>query len=222
MEPYFAEILLIDVLLLVLGLVMVELIERSEEAEGVERANLVIAERDRMARDVHDLIGHSLTVVNLKAQLAERLVDTDPARARAELAEIQAIVSEALGGVRHTVTQARSTTADDELVTAGDALTSGGIGVEVIGDPATISGTIGLVTGWVVREATTNVLRHAHASKCRFTFTPTSMAIEDDGDGTNWREGNGIRGMRERVAAAGGALSIGISELGGTKVEVTW
>lgn len=221
-QPDSAEILLINVLLFVVGMVMVQLIERSEEAEELERANLVIAERDKMARDVHDLIGHSLTVVNLKAQLAQRLVDTDPAQAKTELAEIQAIVSEALGGVRRTVTQARSTTIADELVTAGDALASGGVGVEVIGDPASINGTIGLVGGWVVREATTNVLRHAHASQCRFTFTPTSMAVEDDGDGTSGREGNGIRGMRERIAAAGGALSVGASELGGTKVEVTW
>lgn len=208
--------------ILVGGTVTVTMIEGSAKADALQRENAVIAERDRMARDVHDLIGHSLTVVNLKAQLAQRLLDTDPAQAHAELAEIQAIVSEALGGVRRTVTEARSSSIEDELVSAGDALASADVAVEIVGDAAEVWEPIKLVSGWVLREATTNVLRHAHASRCRFTFASTRMTIEDDGDGMHGREGNGVRGMRERVSAAGGRLSVGASELGGTKVEVAW
>lgn len=220
-EPNLIELAIIDTLIAVIGLVMITLIDHSADADELERENLVIAERDRMARDVHDLIGHSLTVVKLKAQLAERLVDSDPQRVKAELAEIQGIVGAALSGVRQTVTDARIPSLTDELGSARRTLEGAGIEVGVTGDAA-VSGPMTTALGWVVREATTNVLRHAGARRCEFRLTASSLEIADDGQGPPAREGNGIRGMRERVAAAGGALRLDRSGLGGTLVEVTW
>lgn len=200
------------------------LIRRGGEHEALQHEYLVVAERDRMARDVHDLLGHSLTVLSLKAQLAERLLDVEPERARAELADIRAITAEALAGVRATVSGRRSSGLDSELAHACSALRAAGIRHSVAGEPATVEPALALPLAWVLREAVTNVLRHARASECRIEFAPRRLLVSDDGGGPGpgGREGNGVRGMRERVAMAGARLQIGPASGGGTQVEVTW
>ncbi|WP_427015787.1 sensor histidine kinase [Pseudarthrobacter sp. P1] len=200
------------------------LIRRGAEHETLQHEYLVVTERDRMARDVHDLLGHSLTVLALKAQLAERLLDVDPDRARAELADIRTITAEALAGVRATVSGRRRSGLADELAHAGSALRAAGIRHSVGGDPATVEPALALPLAWVLREAVTNILRHARASECRIEFSPRRLRVSDDGNGPGpgGQEGNGLRGMRERATMAGALLQIGPASDGGTQVEVTW
>ncbi|MDO4716988.1 MAG: histidine kinase [Propionibacteriaceae bacterium] len=221
-EPSARGILLIDLALLGICVPLAELTERTEAWEEAERSRLVLAERDRIARDMHDLIGHSLTVINLKVQLAQRLLEHDTSRAQSELAEVRGIVAQALTGVRHTVSSARIVTASDELEEALGALDTAGVEVRVSGSAGSLTGPMAMVAGWILKEATTNIIRHAVASRCVLSFEPRRMLIADDGTGFSGTENNGLRGMRERVAAAGGTLRLGVSSLGGAEVEVTW
>lgn len=216
------DIFLIDLALLVTSLLLAEFIIRSDAWEKAERDRLVLAERDRIARDVHDLIGHSLTVINLKVQLAERLIETDPTRAKTELSSVRNIASEALSGVRQTVTEVRTATVADEIGNVCDSLASAGIRVKMMGSPESLRGPMAKVAGWILREAATNVVRHAQASNCELRFASNCLVISDDGVGLQGVGQCGLQGMRERVAAAGGSLTLDRSELGGTKVEVKW
>ena len=175
-----------------------------------------------MARDVHDLLAHSLTVANLQLQLAERLFDSDPERARAELARTRIFLGEAQEELRRSVTDHRGRTIEEELDGVRGVLLSGGLRVAVTGDPHEVTGPVGLVLGWVLREAATNVLRHAHATRVEISFAPGRFSVVDDGDGYAGGEGNGLAGMRERVAAAGGEFRCGSSPLGGFEVVAMW
>lgn len=196
-------------------------VNRLESAEQWHETAL-LDERNRIATDVHDLLGHSLTVVGLKMQLIDKVMDSDPARAHAELAESRAIVADALANVRQTVSLQRSRSLAEELTKAREALMCEGIAVNLDGDPDQVTGPIAFVLAWVVRESTTNILRHAHAANAWIEVGEHRLRVEDDGDGLHGPEGNGILGMKERVAAAGGALEVMASPLGGTRVEVTW
>ncbi|WP_158676491.1 sensor histidine kinase [Tessaracoccus sp. OH4464_COT-324] len=216
------ELLIYNLNLLVTFTLITEVVIRADGWEKAERHALVLEERNRMARDVHDLLGHSLTVVNLKAQLAERLLDKAPEQSRAELAQIREITSAALDDVRQTVTSARTATVVEELDHARDTLESAGVEVIVEGEPESLTPPVSLVAGWILKEATTNVLRHAAATRCRLVFKPRRLAISDDGCGLGETEHGGLKGMRERVAAAGGRLVLERSDLGGAHVEVTW
>ena len=223
-DPALATTLLpISFAILVSGVVTRTLIGRDAQRDELERAALVVAERDRMARDVHDLLGHSLTVIHLKAELATKLLDVDTDRARQELTEISNITEEALAGVRQTVSDRSSggfAASVDEFV---DTLSGAGVDTVVVGDPHEVSGGIVLPLTWVMRELSTNIMRHAHAENCRVEISPGRLVVGDDGDGFDQsRPGNGIRGMRERLAPAGARLETGVSSMGGAQVEVSW
>ncbi len=198
------------------------LIDRSVATDDLRVELATSEEREAVARDVHDLLGHSLTVVKLKAELAGRLVEADPARARAELDEIVRLTSEAIGGIRATVTGLRSNGLATQLTASAAALDSAGIAVEVAGRPEALSPAQSLPAGWILREATTNVLRHACASRVRIVLEPGTVVIEDDGAGIRGRPGNGMRGMAERASAAGATLRVEARESAGTRVRVTW
>jgi len=217
-----SAIMFITALVAVLGLLTVKTIESGIVISERDRRRAALEQRERMARDVHDLLGHSLTVANLQLQLAERLFDSDPERARAELARTQIFLSEAQEELRRSVTDQRGRTIEEELDSVRDVLLSGGLEVAVTGDPGETTGPIGLVLGWVLREAATNVLRHAHATRVEISFAPGRFSVADDGDGYAGGEGNGLIGMRERVAAAGGEFRCGASPLGGFEVVVMW
>lgn len=231
----YMSVLAIVVLLGVVNTVSTWLILRSTEAERLGLELATSEGREAVARDVHDLIGHSLTVVGLKAQLVRKLMDSDPARAKAELADIETLTAEAIAGVRATVAGARVTTLVEELANCRDALRAGDVELVVTGEAAALSAAQALTAAWVLREATTNTLRHARASTVRVEIAPGLFAFSDDGvDGVGRvaggpaglglprSEGNGIRGMRDRASAAGAAFSIGPRDGGGTRVEVTW
>lgn len=213
------------------------LIRRSARSDELRLELATSEERESVARDVHDLLGHSLTVVKLKAELASRLIDQDPAAARAELDQIVHLTSEALAGVRGTVTGLRDHSLAEQLVASSDALRSAGIAIEVRGGPSALSPAQAIPAAWVLREATTNILRHSGAKLVRVELAPGTLVVEDDGRGAArdpappgappgapgpLATGNGIRGMGERAAASGADLRIGAAEPHGTRVSLTW
>lgn len=203
------------------------LIGRSIAADKLATELVASEERETVARDVHDLIGHSLTVVKLKAQLARKLVRADPDRAVAELEEIERITSEAIGGVRATVTGLRSEGLAAQLNSAIATLQDAGTVVEVEGEPTSLSPAQSLIAAWILREATTNTLRHAHASRVCISMGPGSFTFEDDGVGLPAdavrRSGNGLSGMAERAVVSGATFSVDASQgLGGTRVGLSW
>ena len=197
--------------------------DRGEDYERMSRDLAIVEERERVARDVHDVLGHSLTVVTVKAELAERLVDLDPERAKEELAEIQALSRQALAEIRATVGGLRVARLGDELAAARTALAGAGIEAHVPEDPGVVDPRHRTVLAWVLREATTNVVRHSDADTCWVELATNRLTVRDDGRGLGGRpEGNGIRGLRERVGAAGGRLSLETGPEGhGTVLEVT-
>jgi len=229
----YLSFLAIVALLGVVNTVSTWLILRSAEAERLGLELATSEGREAVARDVHDLIGHSLTVVGLKAQLVRRLMDSDPERAKAELADIERLTAEAIAGVRSTVAGARVTTLVEQLAASRDSLRAADIAMTLEGEPDALSPVQAITASWILREATTNTLRHSQARTVRVVMAPGRLVVEDDGVGIGARnaagegggDGNGIRGMRERATAAGAAIALGpIGETGsrGTRVEVTW
>lgn len=216
------QLLVVVLLIAVVNTVNTWLISRSIDADQVRMELATSDERASIARDVHDLLGHTLTAVKLKAELAERLVDQDPERAKAELAQIVHLTGEAIAGVRSTVTGIRGAALSEQIHASTVALESAGLQVRIDGDPVSLSPAQSLPAGWIVRESTTNILRHARARTVRITMAPGVVAIEDDGRGARGPAGSGLRGMSERAAAAGGVLVVEDAPTGGTRVSVTW
>lgn len=196
--------------------------ERAETARGLAEEMSLVAERERVARDVHDVLGHSLTVVTAKAELAERLLDLDPERAREELRQIQALSREAIGEVRATVAGLRVARLGDELAAARTALAAAGIEAVVPDGPDEVDPRRRLVLAWVLREAVTNVVRHSRADHCVVELGSHLLVVTDDGRGRSGPPGNGLRGVEERVRAAGGILAVTDRPEGGTRLEVSW
>ncbi|MGV8874461.1 MAG: sensor histidine kinase [Rhodococcus sp. (in: high G+C Gram-positive bacteria)] len=185
----------------------------------------IVAERERMSRDVHDILGHSLTVITVKSELAGRLIEIDPARAAVEIAELETLARQALADVRSTVGGMRQVDIGTELASARTALTAAGIDAELPCDADVVPLRHRELFGWVIREAATNVVRHSSARRCRVTLSASSISIVDDGvgpaDDGGDTGGNGLRGLGERVTAAGGSLTIARVSSGGFKVEVS-
>jgi two-component system sensor histidine kinase DesK len=203
------------------------LVVRMLERRGAEHRALtdhlaVTTERERVARDVHDVLGHSLTVVTVKAELAERLVDTDPERAKAELAQIRDLTRQSLAEIRATVGGLRVARLTDQIASTHEALENAGISSELTGDPSAVDPRHRVVLAWSLREAVTNVVRHSSASTCRIELGSDFLTVDDDGEGLRGRrEGNGLRGLRERVAFAGGTVEVGPGPSGeGTRLKV--
>ncbi|QCB51618.1 sensor histidine kinase [Rhodococcus sp. PAMC28707] len=183
----------------------------------------IVAERERMGRDVHDILGHSLTVITVKAELAGRLIDLDPARAAVEIAQVEALAREALGDVRSTVSGARRVDIAVELGNARSALDAAGIGADLPADADDVPLRNRELFGWALREGVTNVIRHSGAQRCSVALDRTSIVVSDDGRGMGTdmaSEGNGLRGLGERVKAANGTLVLGSGKSGGFRVEV--
>jgi two-component system sensor histidine kinase DesK len=181
-------------------------------------------ERSRMTRDLHDILGHSLTVITIKAELAGRLVGTNDDRAAAEVADIERLAREALTDVRATIAGRREVSLAPELVNARSALASANIAAEVPNAVDDVPAANRELFGWAVREGVTNVLRHSKASRCVIRLTGTTIEIHDDGVGADPADadGNGLRGLRERVANAGGSIVTATSpELGGFVLKLS-
>ncbi len=198
---------------------------RSSEALAKARAELALLaaenERIRIARDLHDLLGHSLTTITVKAGLACRLGATDPVLGLREMAEVETLARQTLTDVRAAVGNYRDVTLTGELAAGRELLRAAGIAADLphavdVVDPAHRE-----LFGWVVREGLTNVVRHAHASTCAVRLSASSVEIVDDGVGGTAAPGNGLYGLRERVAAAGGVVDSGPLEPHGWRLLVS-
>ena len=170
-----------------------------------------IAERERIAGDLHDLLGHTLSVIILKSELAAKLVAREPERAAAEIAEVERVSRTALTEVRRAVQGFRTTSLDDELMRARAVLETAGVQVSV--DAVVTEGVsrgVEHAAAMIVREAVTNVVRHARATHCRISARAREgqlvVQVEDDGVGGRVIEGVGIEGMRARAREVGGIL----------------
>jgi len=200
----------------------------------VQRGNVALAEaraeqarlaaeneRFRIARDLHDLLGHSLTAITVKAGLAVRLGETDPARALKEIAEVEALARSSLADVRAAISNYGEVTLAGELTSGRELLRAAGIAADLPRAVEVLNPAVQELFGWVVREGLTNVVRHAHASSCAIRVTATSVEIVDDGIGGSNPAGNGLSGLRERVTAAGGSVHAGPLDTGGWRLAVT-
>jgi two-component system sensor histidine kinase DesK len=169
-----------------------------------------VAERERIARDMHDVLGHTLSVVILKSELASKLIGRDPERAKNEIQDVEQISREALAEVRNAISGYRAGGLEEELARADATLRTAGVAAECRSVHVALSPPQETVLALAVREAVTNVVRHAHARHCRLRLEQVDaccvLEILDDGCGSNQAEGNGVRGMRERVEALGGTL----------------
>ena len=185
------------------------------DAEGRELA--AAAEREEIGRDVHDLLGHSLTVLTLKAEVAHRLVRRDPEAAEHELAEIVELSRSALADVRATVTRLRVPDLAGQLEASRTAFAAADIAAVFSGQASDVPLPQRELLAWALREGTTNVLRHAGATHVRIGLAPGRVRVQDDGVGVaGHRPGNGLTGLRERVEAVGGALVLTSPAPGGT------
>lgn len=183
------------------------LIELGERAD-VARASLALSEeREEIARDV---LGHSLTVITLKAELAQRLLEIDPARAGAEMEAIAQLSRASLAEVRSTVTRLRVPDFSGEIEGAGRALQTAGIRAELpdAQSALAVAGVNAKLFSWVLREAVTNMVRHSGANTARVRLSATGLDILDNGVGVGDARGNGLTGMAQRVAASGGSVVI--------------
>ncbi|HEY6376991.1 MAG TPA: sensor histidine kinase [Edaphobacter sp.] len=181
-----------------------------------------LAERERIARDLHDVLGHTLSVIVLKSELAGRLVERDPARAAQEIADVEKTARTALKEVREAIGGYRSQGLAAEVEMARNTLQTAGVALACESSLPKLPAAEETVLCLALREAVTNIVRHAHASQCRMRFATTedrfhSLQVEDDGPYPIKQEGNGLRGMRERVQSLGGRFSIN-SEHGTTLV----
>ncbi|MFC0037313.1 sensor histidine kinase [Actinomadura rayongensis] len=168
------------------------------------------AERTRIARDLHDLLGHSLTVITVKSGLARRLAASDLDRAVREIAEVETLSRQTLTDVRAAVSGYRQVTLAGELARGRELLRAAGIAADLPASVDVVDAAHRELFGWVVREGLTNVVRHARASHCTITLSATHIEIRDNGPGaTAAPSGSGLAGLRERVAAVGGRIEVG-------------
>jgi two-component system sensor histidine kinase DesK len=172
-----------------------------------------VAERERIARDLHDVLGHTLSVIVLKAELAGRLIERDPQRAAQEIADVEKTARTALSEVRAAIGGYRSQGLPAEMELARNTLQAAGVALACESPLPQLHAAEETVLCLAVREAVTNIVRHAQATHCRMRFTMSSdgyhtLLITDDGAHPKLHEGNGLRGMRERVQSLGGRLSI--------------
>ena len=187
-----------------------------------------LAERERIGRDLHDLLGHTLSMVALKSDLAARLVQRDPASAREEIVQVGHIARDALAQVRRAVSGIRASGLAAELASAKLLLETDGIAfdyrVDTAASDATLSAAVENALAMTVREAATNIQRHARARHAGIRFTLDGgnavLHISDDGHGGLIVPGHGLTGMRERIAAVNGELHIDSRPGDGTHIAV--
>ncbi|MEV6758334.1 sensor histidine kinase [Streptomyces sp. NPDC051214] len=185
----------------------------ADRAREVEARLAVAEERLRFGRDLHDVMGRNLAVIALKSELAVQLAKRGRPEAVDQMVEVQRIAQESQREVREVVRGYREADLAVELAGAQGVLEAAGIDCRVSGSSAGLPVSVQSALGWVVREATTNVLRHGDAQRCDITLTiteeRTSLVVENDGvpeAASEGRKGSGLAGLRERLAAVGGTL----------------
>ncbi len=194
-----------------------------------ELARLAVnEERSRFARDLHDLLGHSLSLITLKSELAGRLLPAEPAKAATEVHDIEGVARQALSEVREAVAGYRRPTLDEELAGATEMLEAAGIACRIDNEAGVLPNAVDAVLAWAVREGTTNVIRHSRAKHCRIVLARDDEVIyaEITDDGQGYRKvdgdesGSGLSGLTERVAIFAGHVEAGSLPDGGFRLRV--
>jgi two-component system sensor histidine kinase DesK len=182
-----------------------QLLIRNTQLVASERRNQVLAvseERNRFARDLHDILGHSLTVITVKAELAKKLIDVDPERARAEIDDLEWLSRDALADVRRAVEGYRELTLPGEITRARTALAAAEIEADLPQSVEEVPTEKRELFAWTIREGVTNVIRHSRATRCAVVLRPDCVEIRDDGVGSLQESvGHGLTGLRERAGA---------------------
>ncbi|MFF3919356.1 sensor histidine kinase [Streptomyces sp. NPDC001852] len=199
---------------------------RAAREELARRA--VEKERLRFSRDLHDLLGHTLSVIVVKSEAARRLAPRDMDAALGQIADIESVGRQALTEIREAVTGYREGSLVTELTRARSALAAASVEAVVRQSGAPLEPQTEALLGWVVREAVTNVVRHSDASRCEVTVEcgaeQVRLTVTDNGSGEPVSRpqqgigGTGLKGLTERLAAAGGSLTAGPSPRGGFTV----
>ncbi len=211
------------------------------QAQADQAQVAVTEERLRFARDLHDLLGHSLSVITLKSEVVARLLPDRPAQAASEVAEIEQVARQALWEVREAVSGYRRTTLAAELVAARAALSAASIACTEQVAAVGLEPAVEAVLAWAVREGVTNVVRHSAAASCTVSVALEGdrvvATVADDGRGVsgplaasgnglsgnglsgNGLSGNGLCGLAERLALVGGALESGPGPAGGFRLR---
>jgi len=206
-----------------LGLDMIGFVRLSDALRELQRARgelarqAVMEERLRMARDLHDLLGHTLSLITLKSELAGRLLQKNPSAATEQVHEVERVARQALREVREAVVGYRQRTLRRELDGARQILEAAGIEGAIEYEPQSLAPSIDMVLAWFVREGVTNVIRHSRAQHCliRITSSDGYVRAEISNDGYPRQEtstvewGSGLSGLAERVANEGGKLVVG-------------
>jgi len=184
-----------------------------------------LAERERIGRDLHDLLGHTLSLITLKSELANRLFERDPVSARREIAEVERVARDALTQVRRAVTGIRAAGLAAEMASAKLLLESNGVRLNYDFADVPLPVDIETVLAMTVREAATNIQRHARANCARVTLEVQGvelvLRVEDDGRGGAIVPGNGLSGMRERLSGIGAELRVESARGHGTVLKVS-
>jgi two-component system, NarL family, sensor histidine kinase DesK len=183
-----------------------------EIARDEIRTLAVAEERARVARDLHDVLGHSLTTITLKAGLARRILESsaDVDRALAEVHDVERLSRQALTEIRATVSGYRKMSLPVEIATAKAALLAAGIDADLPQAVDDVPGELQEPFGYVLREAVTNVIRHSGASRCEIRLGQSWIEVADNGEGSSAVDshgGNGLAGLRERLAQVDGRLT---------------
>ncbi|MFN7550386.1 MAG: sensor histidine kinase [Pseudomonadota bacterium] len=183
-----------------------------------------VAERERIGRDLHDLLGHTLSVIAIKAELASKLAIRDPVAAQSEIADVERVAREALGQVRRAVSGMRAVGIRAEFANARLALSAVLVDFEYRAPDLVLHPEVETVLALALREATTNIIRHAGARRVAAELLREAanvvLTVSDDGVGGAVADGNGLKGMRERLAALGGTLAIESQAGQGTRLRI--
>jgi two-component system sensor histidine kinase DesK len=180
-------------------------------------------ERNRFARDLHDILGHSLTVITVKAELAGRLIAANPERAAAEVADVEHLARAALADVRAAVAGYRELSLAGELVSARTALQAAEIKADLPTTVDEVPEENRELFAWVIREGVTNVIRHSGAKRCTIKLTARQIEVLDDGKGpapSGQSSGHGLIGLRERADLLGASVQVGTAPNGGFRLAV--
>jgi two-component system, NarL family, sensor histidine kinase DesK len=220
----FADVTPVAIPVVALAMAATMQVVRANQALAETRAELARLaaenERIRIARDLHDLLGHSLTTITVKAGLARRLGPTNPAGAVDQITEVEELCRRVLTEVRAAVSGYREVTLASELARGRELLRVSGIAADLPTATDVADQAHQELFGWAVREGLTNVIRHSRARSCAVRVSASCVEIIDDGHGSDAPLGNGLGGLRERAAAAGGGVDAGPVQPAGWRLRV--
>ena len=185
---------------------------KSREHKAIEKELGILSERERIARDVHDVLGHSLTIVNLKAELASKLVETNAPAAQEQMRQVAQLSRQALAEVHSTVTRLRVPDLEGEILASSRALETAGIQADLpdATTAANIAGMNSSLFSWALRETVTNIVRHSHATYATVRLNSTGLEVIDNGIGIGDAPcKSGLTGLSTRIEDAGGTLTLG-------------